>query len=128
MESKDFLARLIDIPGVSGYEMEVAHEVSNVFKEYCDDVRIDDFYNVYGRKTGGDLEDRPKIMLAAHIDEIGLMVKDIDEKGFIKFTTIGGVTGYPSSQRVWYGKEPLFGYSCHHILSSRGRPISKDRR
>lgn len=111
MESKDFLARLIDIPGVSGYEMEVAHEVSNVFKEYCDDVRIDDFYNVYGRKTGGDLEDRPKIMLAAHIDEIGLMVKDIDEKGFIKFTTIGGVDQriLLSQEVIVYGKEPLFG-------------------
>ena len=91
MESKDFLARLIDIPGVSGYEKEVSKEVSEVFKGYCDDVCIDDFYNVYGRKTRGTIEDKPKIMLAAHIDEIGLMVKYIDDKGFIKFTTIGGV-------------------------------------
>jgi len=111
VESKDFLARLIDIPGVSGYEKEVSKEVSEVFKGYCDDVCIDDFYNVYGRKTRGTIEDKPKIMLAAHIDEIGLMVKDIDDKGFIKFTTIGGVDQriLLSQEVIVYGREPLFG-------------------
>lgn len=111
MNSKDFLARLIEIPGVSGYEKKVAQEVSKVFKDYCDDVRVDDFYNVYGIKSSGESEKRPKIMLAAHIDEIGLMVKNIDEKGFISFTTIGGVDQriLLSQEVIVHGREPLFG-------------------
>ncbi|MFU0799571.1 MAG: M42 family metallopeptidase [Xylanivirga thermophila] len=111
MDSKDFLAEVIQIPGISGYEDAVADRVSGIFKDYCDDVKIDRFFNVYGKKSSGTGENRPKIMLAAHMDEIGLMVKDIDDDGFITFTNIGGVDQriLLSQEVIVHGKETLLG-------------------
>lgn len=111
MDAKQFLGQLIDVPGVSGYEDEVSKTIMEAFKPYCDEVCRDSFYNVYGKKIGGNKGKGPKIMLAAHLDEIGLMVKDIDERGFISFTNIGGVDQrILLSQEVYiYGKEKLFG-------------------
>ncbi|HZJ82844.1 MAG TPA: M42 family metallopeptidase [Clostridia bacterium] len=111
MDAKNLLGRLIEVPGVSGYEDEVSEMIVDAFGPYCDDVRRDAFFNVYGKKTGS-LEGRgPKVMLAAHMDEIGLMVKGIDDRGFISFTNIGGVDQrILLSQEVFiYGKEKLFG-------------------
>ncbi len=111
---KDFLAELIEIPGGSGYEEQAAELIAKEFSRLCDQVHTDSFYNVYGIKRGSvSLEsgERPKVMLAAHMDEIALMVKDIDEKGFLRFTSIGGV-----DQRILlaqevtvHGREKLYG-------------------
>ena len=111
---KDFLAELIEIPGVSGYEEEAAKRIAHEFSKFCDEVQTDSFYNVYGIKRGtAPLKsgDRPKVMLAAHMDEIALMVNGIDEKGFLRFTNISGV-----DQRILlaqevtvHGREKLFG-------------------
>ena len=111
MDAKEFLAKLIETPGISGYEYQVSQEIANAFKPYCDEVMVDDFYNVYGKKIGGATDRKPKIMLAAHMDEIGLMVKKIEKGGFIKFTNIGGVDPrILPAQEVWvHGKETLFG-------------------
>ncbi|MFS8541295.1 MAG: M20/M25/M40 family metallo-hydrolase, partial [Tissierellales bacterium] len=105
------MAKLIETPGISGYEYQVSQEIANAFKPYCDEVMVDDFYNVYGKKIGGVTDRKPKIMLAAHMDEIGLMVKKIEKGGFIKFTNIGGVDPrILPAQEVWvHGKETLFG-------------------
>lgn len=110
MEAKDFLGQLIDLPGVSGYEEKVSEVIMEAFKPYCQEVQRDTFYNVYGKKIGSR-EGGPKVMLAAHLDEIGLMVKDIDDRGFISFTNIGGVDQrILLSQEVYiHGKERLFG-------------------
>ena len=111
MDTKDFIARLVAVPGVSGYEEEIARLISEAFKPYCQEVRTDNFFNVYGRKTDGHSENMPKVMIAAHMDEIGLMVTDIDEKGFIKFTNIGGVDPriLLGQEVEIHGKEKLFG-------------------
>lgn len=111
MDAKEFLGQLIDIPGVSGYEDRVSQVIMEAFEPYCDEVCRDAFYNVYGKKVGNLKGDGPKIMLAAHLDEIGLMVKDIDDKGFISFTNIGGVDQrILLSQEVYiHGKETIFG-------------------
>ena len=111
MDAKKFLSQLIDIPGVSGYEEKVSKAIKEAFELYCDEVHCDAFYNVYGKKVGNSENSGPKIMLAAHLDEIGLMVKDIDDKGFISFTNIGGVDQrILLSQEVYvHGKKRLFG-------------------
>ncbi|NMA96267.1 MAG: M42 family metallopeptidase [Clostridiales bacterium] len=123
MNSKDFLKRLIDAPGVTGYEEVASNEVLKAFEGYCDEVKVDDFYNVYGIKRGGNSKDRPKIMLAAHVDEIGLMVKDIDKDGFISFTNMGGVDQriLLSQEVIVYGKEPLFG-----VIGAKPPHLQKD--
>ena len=108
---KDFLADLIDIPGVSGYEEKIAQRVAGEFAKYCPEVTIDPFYNVYGLMKGSGDCGRPRIMLAAHMDEIALMVKEIDDNGFLRFTNIGGVDPRVLlSQEVFvHGREKLFG-------------------
>lgn len=56
-------------------------------KKYCDEVYTDAMGNLIARKKGSG----KKVMLAAHMDEIGIMVTNIDENGFLSFTSIGGL-------------------------------------
>jgi putative aminopeptidase FrvX len=90
MEYMTVLKELSELTGVSGREYGISSYIANIFREYCDKVEIDKFYNVSGYKKGSDMAGK-KIMIMAHHDEIGLLVKSIDEKGFIKFTNIGGI-------------------------------------
>ena len=81
------LENLLTASGISGYEHEVAEIIKKELKKSCDDVKIDNFGNVIGRKGKG----KKKIMLAAHMDEIGLVVRHISKDGFIYFVKIGGI-------------------------------------
>ncbi|HDN83668.1 MAG TPA: M42 family peptidase [Candidatus Altiarchaeales archaeon] len=73
--------------GISGFEDEVAKLIKSSLQKSCKEVRVDALGNVIGIKGKG----KKKIMLAAHMDEIGLMVKHIDDNGFISFVKIGGI-------------------------------------
>ncbi|MCZ7356040.1 MAG: M42 family metallopeptidase [Candidatus Methanoperedens sp.] len=83
---KDLLERLSNAHGVSGYEGNVRKIIENEVRPYADEIRIDRMGNLIATKSGGN----PVVMLAAHMDEIGLMVKYIDEKGFAFFAKTGG--------------------------------------
>jgi endoglucanase len=80
------LQRLSEAHGIPGSEEEVREIMAGELKKYCDEVEVDKLGNLIARKGEGE----KKAMLAAHMDEIGLMVKHIDKDGFIRFTTIGG--------------------------------------
>lgn len=86
---KNLLKKITDVPKVSGSEDEIRKVIIDEIKEYVDKIEIDKFGNIISIKKG---DKKPKVMLAAHIDEVGLMVKFIDEKGFIRFITIGGIS------------------------------------
>ena len=123
---KEFLAELLDLPGVSGYEEIIARRISDEFSKYCDEVQTDSFYNVYGIKRGTAPKDgspAPKVMLAAHMDEIALMVRDVTEEGFLRFTNIGGVDQriLLSQEVTIHGREKLFGIILPYRPISRGR-------
>ncbi|HIP16824.1 MAG TPA: M42 family peptidase [Methanothermococcus okinawensis] len=83
----DYLKELSMAEGISGREDKIREIMERELKKYCDEVFIDNFGNLIGKIGNAG----PKIMLAAHMDEIGLMVKYIDERGFLKFTKIGGI-------------------------------------
>ena len=83
---KDLLEKLSNAHGVSGYENNVRQMIEDELRPYVDEIRTDTMGNLIATKHGGS----PRIMLAAHMDEIGLMAKYVDEKGFIYFTTTGG--------------------------------------
>jgi len=83
---KELLEKLSNATGVSGCEDEIRVLMTKELKKYGE-VVIDKFGNVVCTKGSGS----PKIMLAAHMDEIGMMVKYIDDKGFIKFIDMGGI-------------------------------------
>ena len=73
--------------GVSGYEEDVARIMTDALFKVCDSVETDNFGNIIGKSGKG----KKKIMIAAHMDEVGMVVKHIDEKGFIYFIKVGGI-------------------------------------
>jgi putative aminopeptidase FrvX len=83
----ELLKKLCNASGVSGFEGNVTEIMKKEFKKTCENVEVDGFGNIIARKGRG----KRKIMLAAHMDEIGLMVKHINDKGFISFVKIGGI-------------------------------------
>jgi len=81
------LKELLLSDGISGYEENAAQIIAKELEKHCDKVDIDGFGNVIGKKGEG----QKKIMIAAHMDEIGMMVKYVNDKGYIYFIKIGGV-------------------------------------
>ena len=73
--------------GISGFEYTVTPVIEKLLSKYCDQVNKDVSGNVIGY-IYSDKKDAPTVMIEAHTDGIGLMVKDIDERGYISFVTI----------------------------------------
>lgn len=126
--AKQFLKKLSENSGVSGYEASLAPYVIEEFKTLAEDVHTDRFGNIFALKKG-DIG-RYKIMLAAHMDEIGLMVKEIDPRGFLRFTTVGGVDQRTllSQEVVIHGKRPVpgvIGSMPPHLLQVDGEKAVK---
>lgn len=87
---KSLIRKLVETTGPSGYEAEVRSLVIDEIKDFVDKYEVDDLGNLItykGKKGDGGMT----IMLAAHLDEIGIIVTHVDENGFARFTTIGGV-------------------------------------
>ncbi len=83
----EFLERLLDCPGPSGFETGPARVWREEAETFADEVWPD----VTGNSVAGiNLKGKPRVMLAGHIDEIGLQVTHIDEEGFLFFDEIGG--------------------------------------
>ena len=86
-ESLSFLKALLATPSPSGFERPIQDVVRSWAKQYADEVRTDRHGNVIAvRRPGG----QPRIMLAGHCDQIGLMVQHIDENGYLYVQPIGG--------------------------------------
>mgnify|MGYP002621306683 CR=1 FL=1 len=77
-------------PGISGFEGKISDIIKRELKDVADDIEVDRMGNTIATKKGS-AKKGPTVMLASHMDEIGLMVKFIDDDGFIKFSTIGGI-------------------------------------
>ncbi len=86
---KQLLEKLSNASGVSGFEDEVRNLMMEELKGHVDDLDVDNMGNLIATKNGKP--DGKKVMLAAHMDEIGLMVRYIDKEGFIKFSKLGGI-------------------------------------
>ncbi|NIV38555.1 MAG: M42 family peptidase, partial [Anaerolineae bacterium] len=95
------LKRLSEANGVSGYEHQVRQIVQEEFARLADEVRTDALGNVIALKRGAGPEPRPSIMIATHMDEIGLIVSEL-EQGFLHFQQVGGY-----DDRVLLGQEVL---------------------
>ncbi len=83
----ELLNRIFRATGISGYEKEIASIMQEEFKKTCDEVWQDDFGNCIARKGSGN----KKIMLAAHMDEIGLLIKQVTNEGYLNFIKVGGI-------------------------------------
>ena len=84
---KDLLKKLSEAPGVSGNESRIKRIIIDEVKDFVDEIKEDSMGNLITIKKG---KKNFNIMVATHMDEIGFMVKHIDDKGFISFETIGG--------------------------------------
>jgi len=93
------LKSLLETYGPSGNEEYIRDLIHDEIKEYADEIKIDRLGNLIAVKRGSG----NKIMIAAHMDEIGLIVTGIDENGFLRFANIGGVSPHISlGQRVMF--------------------------
>ena len=81
------LKKLTAADGVSGCEDAIRNVIIEEIKDYCDEYTVDAMGNLIAHKKG----DGVRIMLAAHMDEIGVMVTYIDENGFARFSAVGGL-------------------------------------
>ncbi|GIN11669.1 peptidase M28 [Shouchella clausii] len=119
------LKALTDANGVSGFEKEARDVMKSYIAPFADSVETDHLGSLIAKKTGN--ADGPKIMVAGHLDEIGFMVKSIDEKGFLRFQTIGGWWGQvllASRVTVITDNGPIpgvIGSKPPHVLSPEAR-------
>lgn len=125
METGSLLKKLSEASGVSGYEDEVRAIIGEEFERYADEVRTDRLGSAIALKRGEADEPRQSIMLAAHMDEIGLIVTKIEE-GFLHFTSVGGfdVRTLPGQEVVVHGRQPLpgvVGSRPPHVLPAEER-------
>lgn len=93
--------------GPSSKEDIVREFITNEIQDYVDEIQVDSLGNLIARKKGPG----KKIMISAHMDQIGLMVTHIDEKGFIRFTNIGGI-----SPHISLGQQVIFENSTKGII------------
>jgi endoglucanase len=122
--AKQFLIRLLETPSPSGYEERIQKVVRDYVKSFADQVTTDLHGNVIACKN----PDAPlRVMLAGHCDQIGLLVTQIDDNGFIYTQTIGG---WDSQQligqrmTIWAESGPIPGVIARkpiHLLTDEER-------
>jgi endoglucanase len=86
---KELLKKLSEATSISGFESEVREIIKEELKDHVDEMETDAMGNLITTHKGK--EGKPSIMLASHMDEIGLMVSFIDDEGFLRFVKIGGI-------------------------------------
>jgi len=87
---KDLIQKLCEIPGPSGYESAIRQFIKGEVSPFADSVEVDPLGNLIVRK-GTRTADGLRILISAHMDEVGIIVTHVDKKGFVRFTNIGGV-------------------------------------
>lgn len=104
-----YLKELTELPGVSGDEKQVRDFILEKIRDKCDEIYIDSIGNLIVKNRGTGKSSK-KIMLCAHMDEVGLIVSKITDDGFLKFKCVGGIEpGVLVSKKVLIGKELIHG-------------------
>jgi tetrahedral aminopeptidase len=126
------LKEICETPGAPGFEQRIRKVVLREIKGLADNISIDNLGNVTAFRKGNGSAKKPskKLMIAAHMDEIGFIVTHIDSNGFLKFHTLGGFDPKTlTAQRVIvHGKKDVIGVMGSkpvHLMSQdeRGKPI-----
>lgn len=119
----ELLNQICQTPGAPGYEKKIRELIIKEVTPYVDKVETDNMGNVYAIKKGKEAK---KVMIGAHMDEIGFIVTHIDDKGFIRFHTLGGFDPKTlTAQRVLiHGKEDVIGVMAAkpiHVMTTEER-------
>ena len=107
---REIIKKLSDLRGISGHEYRINKEIAKMFEKYADEVKIGPLGSVIALKKCG-IENAPKVMLEAHMDEIGLIVTTITDEGYITFSNVGGVDSriLPMSEVIIHGTRDVLG-------------------
>lgn len=122
MQLEQTLRTLCALPAVSGFEMQAAKAVAELFRSYCDTVDADKNGNVIGSLSCGK-EGAKTVLLDAHLDQIGFLVTEVLDGGFLRFAPVGGVDPRMllGGEVTILADEPLYGVvSCMppHLLKA----------
>jgi putative aminopeptidase FrvX len=133
VELVPLLRKLCEASGVSGYEHQIRDLIVEAFGRHADSVRVDTLGNVIALKRGCGPEPRPSILLAGHMDEIGLIVSDLEE-GFIHFPALHSYDQrvLPGQEVVVHGRRDLpgvIGARPPHVLKpgEADKPVPTDK-
>lgn len=129
MNLKKTVIELCQSYGASGDESYVAETALAMLREYCPSAEIING-NVIG-KFGNHSDDKKLLVLDAHIDQIGFVVTDITEQGFIKVGNLGGIDRrlLPAQQVVIHGRQNIKGIICSvppHLTKGNGKVLEFD--
>ncbi len=110
METVSLLKQLSEVPGLSGEEQPVRAVLRELWAPLVDELYDQGLGSLLGVQRGSGAEPRPRLMFAAHMDEIGLRVTDID-KGFMRITWLGGTDRriLPGCEVIVHGRKDLPG-------------------
>jgi len=124
------LSKICETPGISGFEQPIRSLIMKECEGLADEIWADNMGNVIALKKGTAKKDRKKIMLPAHMDEIGFIVHHIDDDGFIRMLPMGGFDPKTlTAQRVIiHGTKDIIGVMGSkpiHLMSpaERGKPV-----
>lgn len=120
------LKSICEIAGAPGFEKRIRDLVIGEVTSLVDELSVDNMGNVITIKRGKNNPDGKKVMVAAHMDEIGFIVSHIDENGFVRFQTLGGFDPKTlTAQRVIiHGKEDIIGVMGSkpiHVMTAEER-------
>ena len=118
------LKKLTEAFGVSGFENEVRDIIYEEIKDFCDSLKIDSMGNLRAyKKARGVSGNTKKILLSAHMDEVGFIVTDITEDGYLKFASVGGIEAkLMLSQRVRInGSKGIIALKAVHLSTAEER-------
>jgi len=119
------LRDLTALSGVSGNEQAVRRALLTALKPLCDNVSIDRMGNVVAYKKGKQSKKHPKVLLAAHMDEVGFIVTSVTKDGLLKFRCVGGIDPRVIiSKRVLVGEKNVpgvIGATAIHLQTAEDR-------
>lgn len=99
----ELLKKLCNCNGISGDEADVRSLIIEEIEDYADSIKVDNLGNLIVHKKGKSRA-KSKLMISAHMDEVGLMITDITSDGYLKFNEVGGI-----DRRILPGKAVLVG-------------------
>lgn len=88
----EMLKEFSEVHGIAGNEKYVSRVMRKWMTPYCDEIEYDHLGSIVGIKKGA--EEGPRVMLSAHMDEVGFLVREIDDQGYIKLLPVGGWWGH----------------------------------